>query len=57
MQNDICVWRWHSSGLFSVRSFYEWLDFGGVVSQEYDIVWKSEISFKIKIFMWLVRKK
>jgi zinc-binding in reverse transcriptase len=57
LENDICVWRWHSSGFFSVHSFYEWLDFGGVVSQEYDIVWKSKIPLKIKIFMWLVRRK
>jgi zinc-binding in reverse transcriptase len=40
-----------------MHSFYEWLDFGGVVSQEYDIVWKSKIPLKIKIFMWLVHKK
>jgi zinc-binding in reverse transcriptase len=36
---------------------YEWLDFGGIISNEYDIVWKSKIPYKIRIFMWLVRKK
>jgi zinc-binding in reverse transcriptase len=45
------------SGKFSVHSFYEWLSFGGVISVEYDIIWKSNIPFKIKNFMWLVRKK
>jgi zinc-binding in reverse transcriptase len=36
---------------------YEWLDFGDVISHEYDIIWNSKISFNIRIFMWLVRKK
>jgi hypothetical protein len=57
MENDICIWRWHSSGLFSVHSFYKWLDFDGVVSHEYDIVCKSNIPLKIKICMLLVRKR
>jgi hypothetical protein len=35
----------------------EWLDFGGIISNEYDIVWKSKIPYKIRIFMWLVREK
>ena len=28
--HDQIKWRWSSSGLFSVKSFYSWLDFGGV---------------------------
>jgi hypothetical protein len=35
---NTCVWRWHPSGIFSVHSFYEWLDFGGVINHEYDII-------------------
>jgi zinc-binding in reverse transcriptase len=42
---------------FSVHSFYEWLSFGGVISDEYAIIWKSNLPFKIKFFMWLVRKR
>jgi zinc-binding in reverse transcriptase len=45
------------SGLFSVHLFYEWLDFGGIISNEFNIVWQSKIPFKVKIFMWLVRRK
>jgi ADP-heptose:LPS heptosyltransferase len=36
---------------------YKWLDFGGVISHEYDIVWNFKISFEIRIFMWLIRKR
>jgi zinc-binding in reverse transcriptase len=32
------------------------LKFGGVISTDYDVIWKSKIPFKIKIFMWLVRR-
>jgi zinc-binding in reverse transcriptase len=53
----ISIWRWSVSGIFSVHSFYEWLDFGGIINNEYDIVWKSDIPFKIKKNAWLVRKK
>jgi ADP-heptose:LPS heptosyltransferase len=35
---------------------YEWLDFSGVISHEYDVVWNFKFSFKIRIFMWIVRK-
>jgi zinc-binding in reverse transcriptase len=54
---DFPIWRWTTSGKFSVHSMYEWLDFDGIISNEYDIVWKSKISYKIRIFMWLMRKK
>jgi zinc-binding in reverse transcriptase len=54
---NFSIWRWSASGKFSVHSMYEWLDFDGIISNEYDIVWKSKIPYKIRIFMWLVRKK
>jgi zinc-binding in reverse transcriptase len=54
---DISIWRWSASRKYSMRSMYEWLDFDGVISHEYDIVWNSKIPLKIRIFMWLVRKR
>jgi zinc-binding in reverse transcriptase len=57
LQYDIIQWRWHKLGLFSVHSFYKWLDFGGIINSEFDIVWGSKIPFKIKIFTWLVRRQ
>jgi hypothetical protein len=38
LKNDFFHWRWHNSGLFSVHSFYEWLDFGGVINTEFDVI-------------------
>jgi zinc-binding in reverse transcriptase len=57
LKNDLFHWRWHNSGLFLVHYFYEWLDFGGVINTEFDVIWKSKIPLKIKIFMWLLRRK
>jgi zinc-binding in reverse transcriptase len=56
LKNDLFHWRWHKSGLFSVHSFYEWLDFGGVINTEFVVIWKSKIPLKIKIFMSLLRR-
>jgi zinc-binding in reverse transcriptase len=36
--------------------FYLWLDNGGVISKDFDIIWHSKIPLKIQIFMCLVRK-
>jgi zinc-binding in reverse transcriptase len=41
----------------SVHSLYEWLDFGEIINHEFDIIWSSKIPLKIKIFMWLLRKR
>jgi zinc-binding in reverse transcriptase len=58
LDSDINRWRRHSSSIFfSVHSFYQWLDFGGVINSDYDVVGNSKIPFKIRIFMWLVRKQ
>lgn len=51
------LWTWNSSGIFLVHSFYEWTEFGGMINYEYDVIWQSKIPLKIKIFLWLVRKK
>jgi zinc-binding in reverse transcriptase len=53
---NIIIWRWSTSGLFSVRSCYNWLDFGGVKSNRFQITWSATIPLKIKIFFWLVQR-
>jgi hypothetical protein len=35
---DFPIWRWSASSKLSVHSIYEWLDFGGIISNEYDII-------------------
>jgi zinc-binding in reverse transcriptase len=34
-----------------------WLDFGGVINTDFDVIWKSKTPLKIKKFMWLLRRK
>jgi zinc-binding in reverse transcriptase len=41
---------------FSVHSLYEWLEFGGTTNTEYTIIWLTNMSLKIKIFVWLVKR-
>ena len=53
---DIIKWRWTSNGSFTVKSFDEWLAFGGVPNTEFDYLWMSKLPLKIKISIWLVRK-
>jgi zinc-binding in reverse transcriptase len=53
---DKIVWRHNSTGRFTIHFFYLWLDNGGVISKDFDIIWHTKIPLKIQIFMWLVRK-
>ena len=55
-RNDKLFWRWDGQGKFTVHSFYKWLEFGGIRNRDYDTVWKVNIPFKIRIFLWLVKK-
>jgi hypothetical protein len=48
---DIITWRWSNNGLFSVKSYYHWLDFGGIKSFRYINTWTTTISLRIKIFL------
>lgn len=53
---DRILWRWQSSGFFSVHSLYQWLEYGGIKNTTYTTLWKTKISLKIKIFIWLVKE-
>lgn len=57
LQLDKLIWRWNSSSIFSVHFFYAWLDYRGIDRHEFDVIWHSKLSLKIKAFMWLVRRK
>jgi hypothetical protein len=43
LQSDITIWHWHASGIFSLHSFYEWLDFSGIINTDFNIVWQCKI--------------
>ena len=53
---DRLIWRWSKDDNFTVHSFYQWLEYGGIPNKEYNSIWKSHIPLKIKIFLWLVRR-
>jgi zinc-binding in reverse transcriptase len=55
-QVDLIKWRWSKDGIFTVHSFYLWLNDGGLLSKDFETVWHSKIPLKIQIFMCLVRK-
>ena len=51
---DRIAWRWKTNGKFIVRSIYHILNFRGISSNKYTLLWKLPIPPKIRIFMWLV---
>lgn len=43
--------------IFTVQSYYNWLDYGGIPDNEYQSAWKANIPLKVKIFLCLVQRK
>ena len=53
---DVFVWRLTNSGLFTVKSMYlDLLNEHPKFTQKY--IWKLRVPLKIKIFLWLLRRK
>lgn len=50
---DLPVWSLEANGIFSVKSFYKQINFGGVVSQIGGKLWKVLCPQKIHVFLWL----
>ena len=50
-------WRWSASGLFTVKSLYQFLNFRGITLTQPMLWWNLKIPPKIKVFMWLVQKR
>jgi hypothetical protein len=38
MESDSIKWRWNTNGLFSIKSCYTWLDYGGIPSTRYQSI-------------------
>ncbi len=51
---DSVEWRWASSGTFTVRSFYNFLQDSGVSDRRFVQLWQIKAPLKVKIFCWLV---
>jgi hypothetical protein len=46
-QVDMIKWRWTKNDIFTVHSFYLWLNDEGLLSKYFEIVWRPKISIKI----------
>lgn len=57
--DDLCRWRWSTTGMFSVKSAYKNITAKGVLNSEsgseWKDVWRSMIPPRIKTFLWLVK--
>lgn len=51
---DKIAWKWETSGSFTVRSLYEFLNFRGVALIKPTLRWHLHIPYRIRVFMWLV---
>ncbi|KAI5003541.1 hypothetical protein ZWY2020_030701 [Hordeum vulgare] len=51
--HDTPIWELESNGIYSVRSFYRFINFGGVVSPFGDSLWKTLCPRNIHVFLWL----
>ena len=51
------IWRGSQNDLFTVNSFYKWLEFGGFSNSEYKHIWASHIPLKIKVFLMAAKKR
>ncbi|XP_020258576.1 uncharacterized protein LOC109834983 [Asparagus officinalis] len=57
LASDSLWWPLHSSGIFTVKSFYSALTSGGIKSALYNFIWISPIPLKTKVFFWIASKQ
>ncbi|XP_020251027.1 uncharacterized protein LOC109828435 [Asparagus officinalis] len=55
-KEDSRIWLWETNGIFSVKSFYQFLIDGGLRFDCADI-WKLSIPLKVKIMVWLALRQ
>jgi hypothetical protein len=53
-EEDSPIWLFHSSGTYSVSSFYGIVNNGGVILIHTPEVWKLHVPPRIHIFLWLL---
>ena len=51
-EKDDIVWGLEKRGIYSVRSLYRQLKFGGVISRRMKEVWRAKLPLKVKVFVW-----
>lgn len=51
---DSFHWRYNKSGEFTVRSYYTFLNNGGLICPYYRIIWRNIAPLKVRMLVWLV---
>jgi hypothetical protein len=51
---DSLIWNWEANGIYSVKSMYAVINFGGIKPVNIHCVWKIKIPPKIHFFLWLL---
>lgn len=54
---DQVYWALEKSRVYSTKSLYNCLTHGGVNDKINDLIWKSKIPLKVKVFLWQVFHK
>jgi hypothetical protein len=52
--DDSPIWLFHSSGVYSVSSFYGVINNGGIIPAHTSAVWKLHIPPRMHVFLWLL---
>ena len=55
-QNGVRLWKWDAKNQFTVRSYYKFLNFGGI-SFDASKVWAISVPLKVRILIWLISKE
>jgi len=49
---DKAIWRLEAKGVYSSRSMYRFISFGGVLDKRVGKLWRSKLPMKLKVFVW-----
>jgi hypothetical protein len=53
-EKDALIWMWEANGVYSVKSMYVVVNFGGIKPVDIHCVWKLKVPPKIHFFLWLL---
>jgi hypothetical protein len=53
-EKDALIWMWEANGVYSVKSMYVVVNFGGIKPVDIHYVWKLKVPPKIHFFLWLL---